>query len=314
MERIIYRLTLDTHKNGVQKTLQGFQTADNMARRIVISLVSGGSPYVLPTESVVASMFVNNGEDVNACQIERDTVIYDILPSDTAKEGTVDMQMKLIGVTVNGIKNVIIAPRFALEVTQSNTDESKVVADPQFTVLENALAMAQAVYNQRLIKIEFGDNYVFRAYYADGSIYENDCLSKALMEAIEAGEIAKGYLITMEGHLVKIEGYIKEVEKTMAETNNTLVNINYLVSLAEQLSKEAMKHSCYTEFEVDFQSGELLYTSQAFVFDIDEETGNLVYDNDPSSIKLVGATREEVYDYVNDVMGGILDEVNGEVI
>ena len=37
MEKIIYRLTLDTHKNGIQKTLQGFETADKIARRIAIN-------------------------------------------------------------------------------------------------------------------------------------------------------------------------------------------------------------------------------------------------------------------------------------
>ena len=100
MEQIIYRLSLDVHKNGIQKTLQGFQTKDNKARRIVLNLVSGGCPYILPQDSVVPVMFINDGKSVNACRIDDDTVIYDILPSDTAEEGIVDMQFKLIGTTV----------------------------------------------------------------------------------------------------------------------------------------------------------------------------------------------------------------------
>ena len=279
MEQIIYRLTLDVHKGGVQKTLQGFQTNDNMARRIVISLVSGGKPYVIPTDSVVAAMFVNNGKDVNACQFDDDTIVYDVLPSDITEEGIVNMQFKLIGTTVNGIERAIIAPRFALEVTESETNESGAVANPQFTALENALAMANAVYTQRLLRVEFDDEYVFRAYYADGTIYENDTLTEIVRQARENGELAHSYMVSAEGFAKDAKASAEDAEKSATMSNSAKAEALNASELAQQLAKDAMKHSSYTEFEVDFETGELLYTSQAFVFDINEETGNLEYDN-----------------------------------
>lgn len=184
MEKIIYRKTLDVHKNGIQFTLQGFETADNLSRRIEINLMASGDTYELPLEGVVALMYITSPNakepSIEECTIKDNTIIYDVLP--IVEEGITEMQIKLIGVGVDGAKRVLAAPRFAAEVLLSNTDDESAVQNTSFTALENAVAKASAVYNIRLTKLEVDENCIFRAYYADGTIYETDAIQKMLLQ------------------------------------------------------------------------------------------------------------------------------------
>ena len=74
MERIIYRITLDAHRSGIQRTLQGFETADILSRRISIGLVSGSDTFDLPMTDVVAMMYVTSPSatepSINKCVID----------------------------------------------------------------------------------------------------------------------------------------------------------------------------------------------------------------------------------------------------
>ena len=172
MERIVYRLTLDAKRSGIQKTLQGFETADNMSRRIAVSIDG-----LALDENVVAMAYVTLPEaeepSINECTIEDNTIIYDMLP--IVVEGITEVQFKVIDASVNGPKKVLASPKIALEVTQSGMGEGG-VPETTFTALEVAVAKAHAVYNKRLERIELDDSCVFRAYYADGTIYEDDSI------------------------------------------------------------------------------------------------------------------------------------------
>ena len=128
MERIVYHKTLDVHKNGIQFTLQGFETADKMARSIEISLMASGDTIDLPLERVVAMMYVTTPNatepSINECTIKGNTIIYDVLPIN--EEGITEMQIKLIETSVGGAKGILATPKFAVEVLQSNTEDEKV--------------------------------------------------------------------------------------------------------------------------------------------------------------------------------------------
>ena len=184
MERIIYRKTLDVHKNGIQFTLQGFETADNLSRRIEVSFMASGDTYELPIEGVVALMYTTSPNakepSIEECTIKDNTIIYDVLP--IVEEGTTEMQLKLIETRIDGAKRVLAAPRFAVEVLKSNTDDESVVQSTSFTALENAVAKASAVYNIRLTKLEVDENCIFKAHYADGTVYETDSIQKMLLQ------------------------------------------------------------------------------------------------------------------------------------
>ena len=276
MERIVYRITLDTHKNGIQRTLQGFETADNMARRIAVNLMSNGDTYELPSANVTAVVYVTtpNAEEpsINACTIEDNTIVYDALP--IVEEGITEMQIKLIQTSVDGAKSVLAAPRFAVEVTKSGIDDSGAEQTTTFTALEDALARAHGVYDSRLLKIEVGEDCTFRAYYADGTIYENDALSKALYHgnALLSESWAKGGTGSREGEDTDNSKFYSEVSKSASEAaSNTAES-------AQAVLDDALKRSVYTVFSVDYETGELCYLSSYYGFDINEETGQLEVD------------------------------------
>ena len=184
MEIITYRKTLDVHKNGIQFTLQGFETADKLSRRIEINLTASGDTYELPLEGVVALMYITtpNSEEpsIEECTIKDNTVVYDVLP--IVEEGITEMQLKLIGTNYDGARAVLVSPRFAVEVTKSNAEDESAEQTTTFTALENAMAKANAVYNSRLIKIELDELCIFRAHYADRATYETDSIQKYIMQ------------------------------------------------------------------------------------------------------------------------------------
>lgn len=184
MEKIIYRKTLDVHKNGIQFTLQGFETADKLARRIEINLTASGDTYELPLGGVVALMYITTPDaeepSIEECSIKDNTIVYDVLP--IVEEGITEMQLKLIGTNYDGAKAVLVAPRFAIEVEQSNTEDEDAEQTTTYTALENAVAKASAVYYSRLLRVEFDELCVFRAFYADGTVYESDELRRLLLQ------------------------------------------------------------------------------------------------------------------------------------
>ena len=183
MEKITYRKTLDAHKNGIQFTLQGFETADNMSRVIEINLMASGDTVDIPLEGVVAMMYVITPSakepSINYCSVRGNTVVYEVQP--ITEEGMTEMQLKLIQSDINGATKVLISPRFAVEVMRSNADDGDAEQTATFTALENAVAKAEAVYSKRIDRIDVSPDGIFKVYYADGVVYESDAFLKLLL-------------------------------------------------------------------------------------------------------------------------------------
>lgn len=275
MERITYRITLDTHKSGIQRTLQGFETADNMSRRIAVNLMASGDTYEIPLDHVVAMMYVTTPSatepSINECTIEDNTIVYDVLP--IVEEGITEMQLKLIETTPTGARRVIVSPKFCVEVTESGTNDEGAEQSTTFTSLENAVAQAKGVYDSRLLRIEIGEDCRFKAYYADGTVYENDYLYEALYNgnALLSESYAKGGTGIREGEDTDNAMYYKDVAKsTLAEARN----IN---ARSTTIMNEVLRHSILTTFAVNFSTGYLNYESQNYVFSVDEN-GELAYE------------------------------------
>lgn len=278
MERITYRITLDTHRTGIQRTLQGFETADKMARRITINLVESGDSFEMPMANVAAMMYVttpNASEpSINDCVIDGNTIIYDVEP--IVEEGITEMQLKLIDSSTNGANGVLISPRFAVEVAESGTDDEKAEQSTTFTALENAIAKADAVYNSRVVGIEIGEDCSFIVHYADGTTYENDALNKALYNgnALLSESFARGGTGTREGEDTDNAMYYAGVSKTAS------ASVNGAADEAKQTLDEIRLHSTYTIFNMDFEKGNLVYISSKYDFDINKDTGNLEVDTE----------------------------------
>lgn len=275
MERITYRITLDTHKSGIQRTLQGFETADIMSRRIAINLVASGDTYEIPFDHVVAMMYVTtpNAEEpsINECVIEDNTIIYDVLP--IAEEGITEMQIKLIETRMDGAKSVLLSPKFAVEVTESGADDEGAEQTPTFSSLETAVAQAKEVYDARLLKIEIADDCVFKAYYADGAVYENDYLNKALYNgnALLSESYARGGTGIRDGEDTDNSMYYKNIARS------TLAEAKGVNDRSTAIMDDVRKHSILTTFAVNFETGFLNYESHNYTFTVNEN-GELAYE------------------------------------
>jgi len=274
MERITYRKTLDVHKSGIQFTLQGFQTADRTSRRIEISLMASGDTIDLPLEQMVALMYVTTPNamipSINECTIKDNTIIYDVLP--IGAEGITEMQLKLIDTRVTGANKVLATPKFAVEATDSNTNDDAAMQTPTYTALENAIASAKSVYDERFLRIELDADCMFRAYYADGTIYESDVLKELFLkgDALVSQSYAKGGTGIRAGEDTDNSMYYSNVSKSAS------ADVNRISGEAKELLQEVTKHGVYTAFSFNFEKGELEYVSPMYKFEIDIETGKLI--------------------------------------
>ena len=273
MEHIIYRKTLDVHKNGIQFMLQGFETADKMSRVIEISLMASGDAIDFPLEKVEALMYIRTPKatepSINKCTIKDNKVVYDVLP--IVEEGITTMQLKIIETSVDGAKSVLAAPKFAVEVTKSDADDESAEQNTTFTALEDAMSKAKSVYDERFLRMELSSDCVFRAYYADGSVYETDFLKRLFLNgnALLSESFAHGGTETRAGEDTDNSMYYSNVARSEAlKAKDIMENSN-------AIREEVKLHGVYTAFAVDFESGEVEYISPSFKFKVNPETGNL---------------------------------------
>ena len=296
MERIVYRKTLDVHKNGVQFTLQGFETADKMSRRIEISLMAGGDTIDIPLEQIKAIMYVTTPNatepSINECTIKDNKIIYDVLP--IVEEGITEMQLKIIETRPEGAKSVLGTPRFGAEVTKSNTDDEGAMQTTTFTALEDAIAKADGVYASRLLRIELDADCMFRAYYADGNVYETDVLKELFLkgDVLLSQSYAKGGSGVRAGEDTDNSMYYSNVSKSASEDSKRMNEDT------KDVLTEVRKHGMYTAFTVDFESGEVEYISPAYNFNVNEETGEL------DAIGVTYSFEETVENIVNEWLAG----------
>jgi hypothetical protein len=273
METIVYRKTLDVHKNGIQFTLQGFETADNMARRIEISLMASGDTIDLPLEQMVAMMYVTTPNatepSINECTIKGNTIIYDVLP--IVEPGVTEMQLKLIETRPDGANGVLATPKFGVEVSESNTDDESATQSTTYTALESAIAKANSVYESRLIRIELDSDCMFRAYYADGTMYESDVLKELFLkgDVLLSQSFAKGGTGIRAGEDTDNSMYYSNVSKGASEDTKKINDDS------KKILEEVRKHGLYTTFSVDFETGTVEYVSPSYTFKINSNNGQL---------------------------------------
>ena len=273
MERITYQRTLDVHKNGVQFTLQGVETGDNLSRVIEISLMASGDAIDFPLEKVLPVMYVrtpNSTEpSIIECTIKNNVVVYEVLP--ITEEGITEMQLKLIETSPDGATSVLVAPRFAIEVTKSSVDDGSAEQKSSFTALENAVAKAKEVYDERFLRMELDSECIFRAYYADGTTYETDVLQKLFRNGnvLLSESWAKGGTGVRVGEDTNNSMYYSNVSKSAS------LEAKDMVENGKEILDEVKLHGVYTAFSVDFETGEVEYVSPSFKFSVNMETGDL---------------------------------------
>ena len=292
MERITYRKTLDVHKNGTQFVLQGFQTADNISRVVEISLMASGDAIDFPLEKLVAVIYVTtpgaSEPSIHECAIKDNKVVYEVHP--IVVEGITTMQIKLIEASADGAKSVLAAPKFAVEVTDSNTTDEGVEQTTSFTAFEDAMAKAKVVYDERFLRMELASDCTFRAYYADGTVYETDILKKLFNNGnvLLSESYAHGDTGVRAGEDTDNSMYYSNIARSEA------LNAKYIMEGSDEVLDEVRLHGVYTAFSVDFETGKVEYVSPTSKFVINEITGEL------DAIGQTYSFNEEVGRVVND--------------
>lgn len=273
MERIVYRKTLDVHKNGIQFMLRGFETADKLSRVIEVSLMASGDAIDFPLSEMVAMMYVTTPSatepSINECIIKDNKVVYEALP--ITEEGITTMQLKLIETSVEGATSVLVSPSFAVEVIKSNVDDSGAEQKTTFTALEDAVAKAKSVYDARFLRMELTNDCIFKAYYADGTEYETDILKKLFYNGnvLLSESYAHGNTGTRIGEDTDNSMYYSKVSESEA------LNAKRIMENSEDILEEVKLHGVYTAFNVNFETGEAEYVSPHHTFKINTESGEL---------------------------------------
>ena len=273
MERIIYNKTLDVHKNGIQFTLQGFETADKLSRQIVISLMASGDAVDFPLEQIMALMYVktpsSEEQSIIECEIKDNTIIYDVLP--IVEEGITEMQLKILETRPDGAKSVLATPKFAVEVLKSNADDESVQQKPEFTALEEAVARAKEVYDKRFLRMELSEDCIFRAYYADNTVYETDVLKRLFNNGnvLLSQSYARGDSGVRQGEETDNSMYYSNVSKSASLESKAMKEAT------EDILEDVLKFSGHTAFSIDFASGEVEYISPRYKFGVNQETGEM---------------------------------------
>lgn len=231
MDKVTYRITLDTHKGGVQKTLYGFFAGDVLARRIAISLVGGSTPckYDEVTAAVMYVTKPNGNTSYNACTVEENVIFYDVLQADTDTDGIVTMQFKVM----SG-ETVLYAPEFALEVQESKNGDTPAEETPTYTALEEALLKTEMVASNEQERVDAeekrAEEYATMRQEMQEIIEEADALLAAGGISEEKAqrmidEATKGKVDKVEGQGLSTNDYSDEEKQQVADNKTDIEDL-----------------------------------------------------------------------------------------
>lgn len=260
MNLITHRLTLDVLKNGVQKILHGFFAGEVLSRRIAITLTAGSTSVEL-AQDAVAVMYItksNGTKSINACSVVGNTVLYDILQTDTDTTGITMMQIKVVS-----NDKVVYAPIFAIEVQAAIGADTEATTSPTYTALEEALVKAEEAYNARLVSVDIEEDLTFKATYADGTEHTSDAIKNAFaaqsldyettiadLEALktELSTAEKGRATAEAQRVIEHEAVLN-AEAARAETEVARAGAE-----AERVEAEQQRATTFTQMASDVQS------------------------------------------------------------
>ena len=139
MNDSITRISLDIHSTSSKDTVNAKR--GDTARRIVISLVDGGIPYVISKDcyAVFTAKKPDGNVVYNDCTIENNTIIYKLTEQTVAVEGRVNSEIKLYGAD----DKLITSPKFTIAVFGTVYDEGdEIESSDEFNALTRLVSEA----------------------------------------------------------------------------------------------------------------------------------------------------------------------------
>lgn len=140
MNDSIKRISLDIHKPSSNETVNAKR--GDTARKLYISLVEGGIPYIISEEcyAVFTAKKPDGNVVYNNCSIENNTIIYEVTEQTVAVEGRVNCEIKLYGAD----NKVITSSKFTILVYGTVYNEGdEVESSDEFSALTQMVVEAQ---------------------------------------------------------------------------------------------------------------------------------------------------------------------------
>lgn len=237
MNKLTYRFTLDTHKNGLQRVLQGFQTGENTARTMEITLKEGPENYTFPLDNITASMYVRRPSQtepsINACSIdtENNKVIYNVLDQDISEAGVVELQLKIIR-TVGTNITTLVSPKFGMEVWESNIEDSEAEGTTTYTALTEAIAEAEAMKDSAIADMYIDEDNIITIVFGDGTEYTSPVIADAIARIDDVEE----YALKSEGYAVGTQNGVPVESGSPYHHNNSLYHSQQAATSAANAS------------------------------------------------------------------------------
>lgn len=153
MNRTNYRVTLD-----IKEIYSPFTVSvkrGDTSGRLLITLMSGGKPYQIPTGSYATFESTRPDGAIihHGCIIQNNMIVYDIEKDVSRVAGKLPCEITLYD--LEGM--VLVSPQFAIMVYDTVFSQEEVEASQEYKSLTNLISDANALVNEFETKLENGD-------------------------------------------------------------------------------------------------------------------------------------------------------------
>ncbi len=151
MQVVDYRLRLNLLTNGSQGSIR-VKRGENGARRLIVSLYTGSSPYI-PGTDVTAVFRAKKPDSVclyNDATINDNTVTVDLTTQTVASAGAVTCELSLYGTN----NELLYSPQFDVIVEDYLYSDNEVESTSEYTALTAAISMVTDIKNSEAARAD----------------------------------------------------------------------------------------------------------------------------------------------------------------
>lgn len=160
MNEIQYKLSLDCHKPGVQKTIYAKEN-DTLSRKLIVSLTENGKPYTIPPDATAIIKALKPDDTIifNNCIIGNNNITVTLTSQFLSCIGEVKCEICIIKDDV-----VLSTPCIAVIVEDSMYGDDAIESTNEYTMLVQSINQAQVYNNTAISSVEIVDGELIITY------------------------------------------------------------------------------------------------------------------------------------------------------